>query len=449
MHPARFATMRDVTVQLEEATRGAGRTPDRPTLVLRSPFASGAVAAVWAAALGLAVVTAPVVLAWLVAPHGPGRGVNPASAVPASDAIRGGVLAWLAAQHAMLHTSAGSLSLLPLGLLAVPAVAVYRCGRWAGRASVDALPAAVAATGTLAATYALATAVVTSLASDSGLGVPMHSVVVGALLLGAVAGGLGVVGGGRLWAQISGRVPESAPHVLRGAMAGVATLLCGGALIVLAAMIVHFGRILDLTHSLGAGAFGGVVLLLLGAVFVPTAVVWAAAYAVGPGFAVGIGTSVAPAGIALGPVPVFPLLGALPGAGPAPTVSLAALAVPVAAGFVVGLMAARRPASTPGRTVAEAAAAGVLAGLALGVLAWLSSGSLGAVRMSQLGPNGASVGAVAALELGVVAAAVAWETDRHAAFFARAAVWVRGAADIVRHRGRSRSSPRRTRLWRR
>jgi Family of unknown function (DUF6350) len=258
-----------------------------------------------------------------------------------------------------------------------------------------------------------------------------------------------VVGGGQLWSDLADQVPESVPPVMRGALAGLSTLICGGALLLLASMVGHFGRILDLSRSLQAGAFGGAVLLLLGAVCVPTGVVWAAAYAVGPGFAVGIGTSVAPAGIALGPVPAFPVLGALPATGPAPTASLVALAVPVLAGLVIGLMAARHPASTLGRTVAEAAAAGVLAGLALGVLAWLSSGSLGAVRMSELGPDGVRVGAVAALELGVVAAAVAWEADRHGAFFAWAATGVRGLGDIVRHRGRSRSTPRRARLWRR
>ena len=441
--------MRTVTVQLPRAARRPGATQDGPALVLRSPFASGAVAAVWAVALGLLVISVPVVLAWLLAPHGPTRGIAARAGVPVWDALHGGVLAWLAAQHAPLHTSAGSLSLLPLGLLAVPAVALYRCGRWAGRASVDAVPAAVAAAATLAATYAVAAAVVTSLASGPAVAVPTAPVVLGALLLGVLAGGLGVVSGGRLWAQVAGRAPESVPHVVRAAMVGLATLLGGGGLILSAAMVVHFGRLLDLTRSLGAGAFGGAVLMLLGVFYVPTAVVWAAAYAAGPGFAVGIGTSVAPAGIALGPVPVFPILGVLPGTGSAPTVSLLALGVPLVAGTLVGVLAARRPARTPGQTVAEAGAAGVLAGLALGVLAWLSSGSLGAVRMSQLGPNGLSVGAVAALELGVVAAAVAWEADRHAAFFARVATGVHEAADMVRHRGRSRSTPRRARLWRR
>jgi len=441
--------MRDVTVQLERPARRPGREQDTTAAVLRSPFASGAVAAVWAAAISLVVVCVPVLLAWALAPHGPGVGIAAAPGVPASDAVRGGVLAWLAAQHATVHTAAGELSLVPLGLLAVPALALYRCGRWAGRVSVDALPAAVAATGSVAAAYTVATAVVSSLASDSRLGVTTGSVAAGSLVLSAFAGGAGVVGGARLWGDIAARLPEWVPHVTRGALAGLATLLCGGGLLVVGSMLAHAGRMLDLTRALGAGGFGGAVLTLLGALCVPTAIVWGAAYAVGPGFAVGIGTSVAPAGVALGPVPAFPLLAALPGTGRAPAASLVALAVPVAGGVVIGLLAARRPADTSGRTVGEAAAAGALAGVALGLLAWLSSGSLGAVRMSHLGPHPVAVGAVAALELAVVAAAVAWEVDRHAASFARAAVRLRQAADIVRRRGRPRSTPGRARLWRR
>jgi Family of unknown function (DUF6350) len=439
--------MRDVTVQLERsAKQGQPRlSRDAPTLVLRSPFASGAVAAVWAAAIGLAVVALPVLLAWALGPHATAHGAAGVAGVPASDAARGGVLAWLAAQHAALHTSAGSLSMVPLGLLAIPALALYRSGRWAGRASVDAVPAAAAATGSLAAAYGVVVGVVCSLASDASLGLSMVPLVLSAVVLALVAGGLGVLSGGRLWPVLTARANDSVPAVIRGALAGLATLVGGGALLLSAALIAHFGRVLDLARSLQAGAFGGLILLLIGVLCVPTGAVWAAAYAVGPGFAVGIGTSVAPAGVAVGPVPAFPLLGVLPGTGPAPAASLAALGVPVLAGLVIGAMAARRPAATRARTVAEAAAAGVAAGVALGVLAWLSAGSLGAVRMSELGPDGLRVGAVAALELAVVAAAVAWEADRHAASFARAGQSLRrlaSRADIVRHRGGSLPSGR-------
>ena len=418
--------MRDVAVQLERRASGtAGAAGAAP--VLRSPFASGAVAAVWAVALGLVVIVVPVLLGWGFARHGH---------VAVSDAMRGGVLAWLAAQHATVLTTAGSLSLVPLGLLALPAVALYRCGRWAGRASVEALPAAAGATAALASSYVLAVAVVNSLTSNATVGIDVPGVVVGSLLLAVVAGGTGVISGAGLWGAVADRLAEPVPQIVRGAAAGLAVLLGGGALLLAASLLWHFDRVLTLTRSLQAGASGGLVLLTLGVLSVPTGIVWAAAYAVGPGFSVGVGTAVAPAGIALGPVPAYPLLGGLPSTGPAPSASLAALAVPLVAGIVVGILAARRPAATTGRTVAEAAAAGAAAGLALGVLAWLASGSLGAVRMSELGPDGLRVGLVAALEVGAVAAASAWEFDRHADGFAHAAATVRRLADIVRHRGR-------------
>ncbi len=427
--------MRHVTVQLERAPTGS-----TTAAVLRSPFASGAVAAVWAGALGLAAIVAPVVIAWALAPH---------SGVAAVDAARGGVLAWLAAQHATLATSFGALSLVPLGLLALPAFVLHRCGRWAGRVSVEALPAAVAATATLSAVYVVAVAVVSSLASNAGLGAEVPSLLLGSVVVSVVAGGAGVLGGAHLWSALAALLPEPMPHVLRGALAGLAVLLGGGALLLTASILWHFDRILTLTRSLQAGALGGLVLLALGVLFVPTAVVWAAAYAVGPGFAVGIGTSVAPAGIALGPVPAFPLIGGLPATGHAPTASLFALVIPLLAGVAIGVLAARRPAVSTGRTVSEALASGVVSGVALGILSWLSSGSLGAVRMSELGPDAVRVGAVAALEVGFLAAAVAWEADRHAELFARAARRVRGLADIVRHRGRTSSPARRPRLRRR
>jgi membrane protein implicated in regulation of membrane protease activity len=48
----------------------------------------------------------------------------------------------------------------------------------------------------------------------------------------------------------------------------------------------------------------------------------------------------------------------------------------------------------------------------LGVLAWLSAGSAGAERLSSVGPVGWQVGLVAALEMSLVAAVVAWESHR-------------------------------------
>ncbi len=386
--------------QLEETTR-PGVVP-----ALRSPVVTGAVAAVWAAVVGLAVCVVTVLLVWLLAAHG---------AASSGDAVHGGVLTWLAANHGSIVLSTGTIDLVPLGLVAVPVVALFRSGRWAGRVAAEALPAAAAATVTMALAYGIGAAVVASASAQRGSAAEVGSVLVGATALALVAGGCGTVHGAGLWSDLWDVLPEQAVPVLRGAAAGLAVLLGGGAALVAGSLLAHFGRVSDLAGSLHVGAAGGLALLLLGLLCVPTAVVWAAAYAVGPGFAVGVGTAVAPSGVLLGPVPALPLLGALPDTGHAPGASMVALSVPPLAGLAVGWLAARRPAPTPGRTAVEALASGALAGVGLGVLVLLSSGSIGAARMTELGPDALRVAVATAVEVGAVAALVAYEGCRHRA----------------------------------
>ena len=73
----------------------------------------------------------------------------------------------------------------------------------------------------------------------------------------------------------------------------------------------------------------------------PNAVLFGSAYLLGPGFAVGTGTVVSPSVVALGPVPAFPLLAALPGSGPTPEWAMGVLAVPVVVGAVGAVLAQR------------------------------------------------------------------------------------------------------------
>jgi len=145
--------------------------------------------------------------------------------------------------------------------------------------------------------------------------------------------------------------------------------------------------------------------------------VWAAGYAVGPGFANGTGTGVALRGFTLGPLPAFPLLAALPSA-PAPRPRPGWCSpVPLIA-VVAGVLCAtgtRRPAEG-GAGWATAAAA--TAGLAFAVLAALS-GDRSAPRLTAIGPSAVEVGLAAAVELAVLAApgrrpSIGWSTQaRH------------------------------------
>lgn len=381
--------------------------PARPSaLPPRSPLASGAAAALWAVLLGLAVVVVAVLIAWVAAPHddtGPG------------DALRAGVLGWLLAHHADLRTAAGAVTLVPLGLLALPAVVCWRSGRWAGRVAGDGSPGpTLAVVAAFVATYTTAAALLASLAGSAGTGARGGSALAGAFVASLVAGGLGAAQGAGLVGPLLARLPGRVRLAARGAAAGLAVLVAGGALLLAAALVGHAGEVSGLTRALRPDPVGGVALLVLGLLALPGAVVWAASFAVGPGFAVGAGTSVAPAGVSLGAVPAFPLLGALPGSGPAPLPALVALVLPLLAGLVVGALLARHSAEGDAATAALAFVSGAVAGAALGVLAAASAGALGAERLAVLGPDGARVGLAAALEVGAVAAAVAFESRRHA-----------------------------------
>jgi hypothetical protein len=383
---------------------------DRPELVpaLRSPVLTGAVAAFWAAVVGLSVCVLALLVVWTLAEHGTsGPG----------DAVHAGVLAWLAANHGTIVLSSGVVDLVPMGLMVVPVVALFRSGRWAGRAAAEALPAAVGATVAMAVVYGIGAGVVASASAQRGSAAEVGSSMLGAALFALVAGGAGVLHGGELWGDLWAALPEPAEPVLRAAAAGLAVLVGGGAVLVAVSLALHGGRAAELTRSLGIGPAGTFGVLLVCVLAVPTAVVWAASYAVGPGFAVGWGTTVAPSGVSLGAVPALPLMAALPESGHAPGGSLAALAIPPLAGVVVGWFTARRPAPGPGpvagRTAGEAFVAGALAGMGLGVLALLSSGAIGAARMSDLGPDAVRVALAAAVEVGAVAALVAYEGCRH------------------------------------
>ena len=188
-----------------------------------------------------------------------------------------------------------------------------------------------------------------------------------------------------------------------GAFIGV---LGVGALLVMLGLFLRFTDGLLLLESLGVTAVGVVVMFLLQLAFAPTAIVWGAAWAVGPGFAIGRGSSVSPLGTDLGPVPAMPLLAAIdPLAQPWMAV---AIALPVLAAVLVGAFARQTLlAGSPDRPVhwwelaIAAVGGGMLAGALLGIAAMLSAGAIGPGRLATTGPDAVLVAAWSALEIGV------------------------------------------------
>lgn len=379
---------------------GPPTTPPRPLTL------AGVLAAAQSAGLGVLAVMVLVLVGWATAAD---------SDASASAAMAGALQVWLVAHHGELAIPGGTFSLAPLGLTLLPVALLHTATLRAGRAAaVTGRRGVVALTSAVTATYAVLAVLVALLAPTDAVRPDPASAFLGAVLVAGLAGGTGAVRATGRWLVLWHRLPGLARLALPAAGAATAALLAGGALLAGLLLAAHHERAGSLTTALDAGA-GGVLLLLLGCLLlVPDAALWALAFCAGPGFAVGTGTSVSPAGADLGAVPALPLLAALPqGEGTGP--GWVALAVPVAAGVLAGLVlrrTARRPGPPPVPALAgwrddvrAGGLAGLGTGLLVGLLTGLSAGSAGPGRMAEVGPQWWLVSPAVAVEVALAAAA--------------------------------------------
>ncbi|NEN04421.1 hypothetical protein G3T36_00910 [Diaminobutyricibacter tongyongensis] len=199
---------------------------------------------------------------------------------------------------------------------------------------------------------------------------------------------------------------SGAAAAARGGTAAAALVVVGAALVLTVLIVVDFGAIVGLYERLQSGALGGAALTIAQAAFIPNLVIWTAAWLIGPGFAIGTGSSVGPVATQLGPIPSVPLFGVLPSGSLA--FGFLGLLVPLLAGFIAAVLLrshVNRSAAVhgPGWVVLTAVGVGCVAGIELGLLAWWSGGALGPGRLHEVGPNPWMVGLLAAAEVAVAA----------------------------------------------
>ncbi|MFE5870010.1 DUF6350 family protein [Streptomyces roseifaciens] len=419
-------------------------------------FVGGAIAA----GLGLGALAVVVLLLWITSPYPDGG---------AGEALRSAAGLWLLAHGADLvrtDTLTGApapIGLTPMLLTVLPCWLLYRAARHALEPAVEPpddhddfpypeavpfeeltpeeilaaaqppppVPAEAApgpAPGKAAAALLggyLLVAVGAVVYAASG---PVRAEPLSALLHVPVLAGASVAAG--MWAA-AGRPHGTPPPVLRRALAavpaglrrrftrarsaaalragaaGTVVLLSGAAVLLAASLAVHAGAVRESLLQITAAWSGRAAVLLLCLALLPNAVVWAAAYGLGPGFAVGTAGVVAPLGITAYPLlPSFPLFAILPTPGPAEPLPLAAsAAVSLAAGATVAYAAVpRRGAdlarSGLGETAAVAALGSVFCALVVTLLTYAAGGTLGASVLATFGPPWHLVGA----------AALAWTT---------------------------------------
>ncbi|NYG55085.1 DUF6350 family protein [Nocardioides perillae] len=388
--------------------------PGRPLALVATTGGVGAALATLVPCLLLAVV------GWFLTDAG-------AHGTP-RDALQVGALGWLVAHGSGVSVRGTAVTVLPLGLTLLAAWATWRVGRRAGEALSGHGPDAdrladgerdwtvPGATALFAVGYAVTVVVVAALAADPSTAPSTGRALGGALLLAVLLGGTGLaVGSGRaaVWLPMLPRLVRPAATVARAVLTWV---LGAAALLLLAALLLDGGAVLQVVDDLGADAGDVALLVVLTLLLLPGAVVWSAAWLLGPGFGVGAGTVVSPALTVLGALPLVPLVPALPAAGSAPRwVVVGVAAVPVLLAAVATARVQRhQPTLRWDDGVLRGCVGGVAAGVLLGVLAALAGGALGPGRMAVVGPLAGDVlvHAVAALGVGGAlggAVATAWQ----------------------------------------
>lgn len=375
-----------------------------------------AVDAVVAAAIGLALLLAPLTVIWAVAF---GQRADWGALWPTTATLwqfGHGVPLTVALPDALVRSTGLDpsaarfvLSVAPLLLLCFTAIFAARSGRRAALAG--SWPS-----GVISGTVVFA-AISAGAALTGALGAVQTPLWMAVLfpplvfLCGALAGAISTAwgeGDGGLVDRVQDaldRHPDWAHtpgDIVRGAAVAVAGVVGAAAVVVAVAALVRGGQVVALFEALRADGLGVVVIGLAQLAYVPTLVAWAVAWIAGPGFSIGAGTAVSPAGTALGVVPGVPALGLVPDS--SSLWFLIIVLVPIAAGALAGWLIRSQQvaagAEAPfGPRAATAAGIAVLAGGAGALLAALSRGSLGPGRLAVAGPDPGPVALALGLEV--------------------------------------------------
>ena len=316
-----------------------------------------------------------------------------------ADALRVGADAWLLAQGAHLDLASTHVTVVPLGLTVLCAWVCHRLSRWArGGSPAPGWRAGWLSAALLAGGYGAVAAATALVASTSQAHPRPSAAFVGGFVLAFLAGGAGLTSD-RTWRS---RLPAPVAATLTGATATVLLMVAASALVLCGGLLRGFGAAANVLSGLHVDTAGALLYTVVVAGVAPNAALLTGCYLLGPGFQVGVGTAVTPTGVALGPVPAFPLLAALPGDGPAPWWTLLLMGVPVlAAGAAAVLMLRRHPVRGYETGALRGLAAGVGGGVLFAVLATVASGSVGPDRMSEIGVGLLEVLPAAVLSLGL------------------------------------------------
>ena len=328
---------------------------------------------------------------------------------------------------AAFGASAGTMTLVPLGLSILPLLLCYRSGRRLARASYEGEFLIPVLSGSV--TYALISSAMYGWASPHPQ--PLQALNAALVPLGIVVAGL-MWGGYREARSLSRMVGVDTAEqisqmsqysrwagsyawaVVRAAVVAFVALVGLGAVLLGIGILAGWSQIVATYQELHAGAVGDTAVTLLQLGFLPNLVIYAIAWSTGAGFSFGAGTSVGLTSSDAGTLPMLPILGAVPES--LGTFGLVGLLVPLVAGAIAGWWFLRegedhldewvalkvpfRPLSALISAVVLGMMTGIMTSFGALWLGWISYGSLGIGRFTEVGAEPLTFAAHTALTVG-------------------------------------------------
>ncbi len=328
---------------------------------------------------------------------------------------------------AAFGASAGTMTLMPLGLSILPLLLCYRSGRRLARASYEGEFLIPVLSGSV--TYALISSAMYGWASPHPQ--PLQALNAALVPLGIVVAGL-MWGGYREARSLSRMVGVDTAEqisqmsqysrwagsyawaVVRAAVVAFVALVGLGAVLLGIGILAGWSQIVATYQELHAGAVGDTAVTLLQLGFLPNLVIYAIAWSTGAGFSFGAGTSVGLTSSDVGTLPMLPILGAVPES--MGTFGLVGLLVPLGAGAIAGWWFLRegedhldewvalkvpfRPLSALISAVVLGVMTGIMTSFGALWLGWISYGSLGIGRFTEVGAEPLTFAAHTALTVG-------------------------------------------------
>ena len=328
---------------------------------------------------------------------------------------------------AAFGASAGTMTLVPLGLSILPLLLCYRSGRRLARASYEGEFLIPVLSGSV--TYALISSAMYGWASPHPQ--PLQALNAALVPLGIVVAGL-MWGGYREARSLSRMVGVDTAEqisqmsqysrwagsyawaVVRAAVVAFVALVGLGAVLLGIGILAGWSQVVATYQELHAGAVGDTAVTLLQLGFLPNLVIYAIAWSTGAGFSFGAGTSVGLTSSDAGTLPMLPILGAVPES--MGTFGLVGLLVPLGAGAIAGWWFLRegedhldewvalkvpfRPLSVLISAVVLGVMTGIMTSFGALWLGWISYGSLGIGRFTEVGAEPLTFAAHTALTVG-------------------------------------------------